>query len=384
MPQHKAKRVSNYELFFDLVVVLAFRQLTAAVHLDHIGLSEILFFLTTCLVLLNIWNYEAFYYNKLGDSRRIDIYSVFTLMLWMGNLALTFNFDSVDLRQNPLHIMLFHAFLILCYATIGVQYYLKGRIHGFTKDMNYSIGMLIAFIIPLLPVALGLVSFGIWVPLLSLLPFVLPLMFPSRESDALINIPHAIERNQLLTILTFGESVIAAIHSFPLTKTPVEGALIFFGMATLFMTYMSQTFLNMDHHKKNMAAPLFYAHAVIITSLLFFTVSLEFLADHHHQDLGVAFFISSILFFYIGVLSTAFYNKSHYRFDKAIIGKFIFWLILASIAFYLSREHIMVMGAILIALNYILLMVMFRFRKKRREMNNIPHPNPKLNLRDFR
>ncbi|WP_267471753.1 hypothetical protein [Streptococcus macedonicus] len=40
---------------------------------------------------------EVFYYNKYGDSRRIDIFSVIVLMFVVGNLALTFDMNMVHL-----------------------------------------------------------------------------------------------------------------------------------------------------------------------------------------------------------------------------------------------------------------------------------------------
>ncbi|MCB4986093.1 low temperature requirement protein A, partial [Streptococcus mutans] len=55
MSQFLSKRVSNYELFFDLAVVLAIGQLTSAIHLNHIGLQEVLAFITTNIIIFNIW-----------------------------------------------------------------------------------------------------------------------------------------------------------------------------------------------------------------------------------------------------------------------------------------------------------------------------------------
>lgn len=61
MSQFLSKRVSNYELFFDLAVVLAIGQLTSAIHLNHIGLQEVLAFITTNIIIFNIWHNEVLY-----------------------------------------------------------------------------------------------------------------------------------------------------------------------------------------------------------------------------------------------------------------------------------------------------------------------------------
>ncbi|BAQ24499.1 low temperature requirement protein A [Streptococcus troglodytae] len=391
MSKHKAKRVSNYELFFDLAVVLAISQLTSAFHVQHIGFSEMLSFFAACIIMLNIWNNEAFYYNKYGDSRRIDIYSVIVLMLWVGNLALSFNFDVAYLRNHYSNVLVFNSMLILCYGTIALQYYLKGRKLGFNQDIKTSIGLLIAYMLLLLPVATGIISYSNWVVVLYFLPLILPLIlhlsFFKRTAREIfwqpINFPHALERNQLLTIVTFGESVIATIKTYPLMTAPLEGALLFFGMAGLFMFYIIQTFINIDHHQHTSIYGLFYSHAIIIVSLLFFTVGLEFMADHHHHNLGITFFIISVIAFYIGVLFTSVYNQEIYRVNKTILSKYAGFLAVGSLAFYFFRNNLILVGVSLIIMNYLIMRSGMAYRRQQRERNQVPHPDPNQNLRDF-
>lgn len=391
MTKLKAKRVSNYELFFDLAVVLAIGQLTSAIHVDHIGLQQIIGFLAGIVIILNIWNNEAFYYNKYGDSRRIDIYTIISLMLWVGNLALAFNFDVAFLRENYSNVLVFNLMLILCYATIALQYYLKGRLLGFSPDIKTNIILQIVFLLPLIPVVTGLVRYSDWVLALYFLPMIIPVILrlpsfqglASRTFTQDVNFPHALERNQLLTILTFGESVIGTIRTYPLVSHPLDGLLFFLGLGFLFVFYMTQTFINIDHHQKSPTFGLFYSHALIIISLLFFTVGLEFLANGHHHDLGVTFFIASIIGFYIGVLATSFYNQDIYRLDKKVLLSYGSLLVLGSIAFYLVRESTILMGVCLVILNYLMMRTAMAHRRRKREEQNIPHPDPSQNLRDF-
>lgn len=54
MPKILSKRVSNYELFFDLAVVLAIGQLTSAMHISHIGGMEIFAFIMANIILFNV------------------------------------------------------------------------------------------------------------------------------------------------------------------------------------------------------------------------------------------------------------------------------------------------------------------------------------------
>ncbi|EHJ52739.1 low temperature requirement protein A [Streptococcus macacae] len=388
MSKHKAKRVSNYELFFDLAVVLAIGQLTSAIHVAHVGINEIISFLAGCVIILNIWNNEAFYYNKYGDSRRADIYSVIVLMLWVGNLALAFNFDISYLRENPANVQIFNTMLILCYGTIAVQYYLKGRALGFTPDIKTNMVLQIIYLIPLIPVATGLWNYSYFVIIFYFVPLFLPqlLRLPfinNYHGRTYINFPHAVERNQLLTILTFGESVIGIIRTYPLTEYHIEGIVFFLGMATLFIFYMTQTFININHHQKASVTRLFYSHALIIIGLLFFTVGLEFLADHHHHDLGALFFIGSVFTFYIGVLSTSAYNQEIYKPNRSILRKYSITLILGILAIYFLRDQLSLMGVCLVIMNYIMMRLGLNFRRQQREKHNVPHPDPRKNLRDF-
>lgn len=393
MSTHKSKRVSNYELFFDLAVVLAIGQLTSAIHIASIGFNEVFSFLSGAVIILSIWNNEAFYYNKYGDSRRDDIYTIIALMLWIGNLALSFNFDINFLRENPSNLIIFNTMLILSYATIALQYYLKGRQLGFSQHIKFRIILQFIYLLPLVPLATGLVPapYNNYVLLVVFIPFLMPIFFKipplsgwyrkSIEND--YNFPHALERNHLLTILTFGESVIGIIRTYPLSQSLLEGLVIFLGMAFLFIFYMGQTFGNIDHHHEGSITRLFYAHALIIISLLFFTVGLEFLADHHHHEVGASFFIISIMLFYIGVLSTSIYNQEIYQLNKTIISQYILTLSLGSCAFYIFRESIFLMGLSLSIMNYTMSHLNLRFRRKQREHHNVPHPDPRKNLRDF-
>lgn len=392
MSNHKAKRVSNYELFFDLAVVLAIGQLTSAIHVEHIGLQQIIGFLAGIVIILNIWNNEAFYYNKFGDSRRADIYSVIILMLWIGNLALAFNFDVTFLRENYNNVLAFNSMLILSYATIALQYFLKGKKLGFLPDIKLNLSLIAIYILPLVPIATGLVQYNDWVLSLYFIPMLIPIIqrLPFFKSSIFgassiqeINFPHALERNQLLTILTFGESVIGTIRTYPLMTHPIDGLLFFLGLGTLFIFYMTQTFININHHQRTKVFGLFYSHALIIISLLFFTVGLEFLADHHHHDLGVIFFIGAIMSFYVGVIATSIYNQDFYRLNRKVIAHYAVTLLIGAFLFYLFRNNSILLGLTLVVHNYTMMQISMKHRFAQRERNNIPHPDPTQNLRDF-
>ncbi|CYX05810.1 low temperature requirement A [Streptococcus suis] len=59
MSDIKAKRVSNYELFYDLVFVLATSSLTGLLHGNHIGFKEVTTFITANLIIMTLWMNET-------------------------------------------------------------------------------------------------------------------------------------------------------------------------------------------------------------------------------------------------------------------------------------------------------------------------------------
>lgn len=382
----RAKRVSNYELFFDLALVLAISRLNSAIHLNEVGWWQILFFIFTNIVLLTIWINEVFYYEKYGDSRRDDIFSVIALMFVLGNLALNFNMEPSMLLENPGGVKVFHALLMVSYGIIALQYYLKGRLLGFNHDMKINMGLMGIYMLSVLPFVLGWQPSNFWFLGIYLLPIVLPRFanhYCYKGQPTKTNFPHALERSQLMTILTFGEAVIAIIITYPMTTTLYQGALLFFGMASLFMFYMAQTFLAIDHHKPANVASLFYFHIFIFIGVNFFTVGVEFLADHHHAQTGLFMFLAGILLFFIGTLMTTIYNQDIYRLRPKDYSLMAVFLALFGLGGLWIGPHILPLSLLLIVLTWSINHFYMILRKNARNRHKVPHPDPKMNLRDF-
>ncbi|MFC3932065.1 low temperature requirement protein A [Streptococcus dentapri] len=182
--------------------------------------------------------------------------------------------------------------------------------------MKVNMGLMGIYILSLLPAVLGWLDIGLLSLAIYLLPIILPRFanhFFYKGIETKTNFPHAVERSQLVTILTFGETVIAIISNYPITENLYQGALLFLGMALMFMFYMNQTFLAIDHHRPVNVSLLFYSHILIFVGINFFTVGVEFLADHHHAETGFYMFLIGVTLFYIGTLFTTIYNHELYR-----------------------------------------------------------------------
>ncbi|HFI0461544.1 TPA: low temperature requirement protein A [Streptococcus suis] len=323
MSEIKAKRVSNYELFYDLVFVLATSSLTGLLHGDHIGFKEIVTFITANIIILTLWSNETVYLNKYGERDFLDIFTIIPSMYLIGNLSLNF---SNDFEATALP---FNAFLTLSYIIIFLQYYLRGRRIGFNEDIKATMHMLIYYIATF-AIATLLVVCNLWTNdermlFVYLIPMVISFLFQGKISHDPINFPHMVERCQLITIITFGETVIAIIKNYPLLDLALEGILLFFAMATLFIFYISQTYLSIDHHRKADVTVLLYAHLVIVLGLNFFTVAME-LFPSHHNELALPMLIVGNLLFYGGILSTSFYNQQIHQVGRK--GLLVYGLIL--------------------------------------------------------
>ena len=65
--------------------------------------------------------------------------------------------------------------------------------------------------------------------------------------------PHLVERMQLITILTVGELVIAIIKTYPLSEHFLLSILTFVMVGFLFVSYVYQTAIRMNHHQEVVA-----------------------------------------------------------------------------------------------------------------------------------
>ena len=62
-----SKRVSNYELFYDLIFVLAMSRMTSYLHTGHFHLGYLAAFIVSNSLVMSIWTYQTIYLNKYGE-----------------------------------------------------------------------------------------------------------------------------------------------------------------------------------------------------------------------------------------------------------------------------------------------------------------------------
>ncbi|MGF0111200.1 low temperature requirement protein A [Streptococcus sp. SGI.013] len=300
------------------------------------------------------------YLNKYGERDGLDIYTIIASMFVVGQLSLNF---SNDFEQTALP---FFIFISLAYGLISLQYYLRGKRIGFTNDIKNSLYMygayILIFLLSCIAMALNVWTYDEKSLLVFYIPFVISYLFKDKLSHDVMNFPHIVERCQLITIITFGETVIAILKNYPIQTHLFDSVILFLAMAFSFMFYISQTYLNINHHQKTNVATLLYAHMVLVLGINFFTVSVEVLPSEH-TSLGFPFLLIGFLLYYLGILMTSRYNQDLYRIGKTVWLQYALNLFITIILLVVSQHHLLLIATILAVSSYLMVRITHRHRR---------------------
>ena len=151
--------------------------------------------------------------------------------------------------------------------------------------------------------------------------------------------PHLVERMQLITILTVGELVIAIIKTYPLSERFLLSILTFIMVGFLFVSYIYQTAIRMNHHQEVAAAPLVYLHIAILIAINIITAGVEMYYEGQLLNIGVSMILIGITVFYLCLYGTTRYNKDEVQLTKGIIKAYILvYLICTTLAIIFNRN----------------------------------------------
>lgn len=147
--------------------------------------------------------------------------------------------------------------------------------------------------------------------------------------------PHLVERMQLITILTVGELVIAIIK----TEHFLLSILTFVMVGFLFVSYVYQTAIRMNHHQEVAAAPLVYLHIAILIAINIITDGVEMYYEGQLLNIGVSMILIGITVFYLWLYGTTRYNKDEVQLTKEIVKAYILvYLICTTLAIIFNRN----------------------------------------------
>ena len=374
----KVKKVSNYELFFDLVFVLATSQLVGILHStpEHIvSLQEILAFFVATISVWSVWLMETSYLNRYSRRDTNDIYTIIAAALVIGNMVTLFtanwrlgivNFNGIAI---PVYIY-YNLLMIVVLGIIIMQYLLHIRKYQqCTNDMVIQIkGIFIAILIVI--VSMVIISFTpveyinyiYFFSYLSLLIY--PTFMTKKMKYSYMNFPHLVERMQLITILTVGELVIAVIKTYPLAEHFLLSVSTFVMVGFLFVSYISQTVIGIEHHQERAGWPLAYLHIGILIAINIMTAGVEMYYDGQLLEMGSSMVLVGITLFYVCLFGTSRYNKEGLQMTKQVtLSYFTVYLIGTGLAVFFKNSVVLFFGILAIQ-SVSMTQVTIHFRKE--------------------
>ena len=144
---------------------------------------------------------------------------------------------------------------------------------------------------------------------------------------------------QLITILTVGELVIAIIKTYPLSEHFLLSIVTFVMVGFLFVAYVYQTAIRMNHHQEVAAAPLVFLHIAILIAINIITAGVEMYYEGKLLNIGVSMILIGITVFYLCLYGTTRYNKVEVQLTKEIIKAYILiYLICTTLAIIFNRN----------------------------------------------
>ena len=374
----KVKKVSNYELFFDLVFVLATSQLVGILHStpEHIvNLQGILAFFVATISIWSVWLMENSYLNRYSRRDTNDIYTIIAAALVIGNMVTLFtanwrlgivNFNGIAI---PVYIY-YNLLMIVVLGIIIMQYLLHIRKYQqCTNDMVIQIkGIFIAILIVI--VSMVIISFTPveyinYIYLFSYLAFLIyPTFMTKKMKYRYMNFPHLVERMQLITILTVGELVIAVIKTYPLAEHFLLSVSTFVMVGFLFVSYISQTVIGIEHHQERAGGPLVYLHIGILIAINIITAGVEMYYDGQLLEMGSSMVLVGITLFYMCLFGTSRYNKEGLQITKQVaLSYFTVYLIGTGLAVFFKNSVVLFFG-ILAVQSVVMTQVTIHFRKE--------------------
>ena len=374
----KVKKVSNYELFFDLVFVLATSQLVGILHStpEHIvNLQGILAFFVATISIWSVWLMENSYLNRYSRRDTNDIYTIIAAALVIGNMVTLFtaNWRLGIINFNGIAIPVYIYYNLLMIVVLGIiimQYLLHIRKYQqCTNDMVIQIkGIFIAILIVI--VSMVIISFTpveyinyiYFFSYLSLLIY--PTFMTKKMNYSYMNFPHLVERMQLITILTVGELVIAVIKTYPLAEHFLLSVSTFVMVGFLFVSYISQTVIGIEHHQERAGGPLAYLHIGILIAINIMTAGVEMYYDGQLLEMGSSMVLVGITLFYVCLFGTSRYNKEGLQMTKQVaLSYFTVYLIGTGLAVFFKNSVVLFFGILAIQ-SVVMTQVTIHFRKE--------------------
>lgn len=324
MAEQLSKRVTLIEAFYDLVFVYMISRATALIHQLTDGVvkpTTFLIFTFVVIVFINSWMVQTVFTNRYGSSSWSDMFYAFVdmaIVLYMSNSfsgSLTYDLHPFFIAAGLLSATLLAQYL-------GVRLKTAARIDQQIATVFIYIllirtcTLLIAGFIPE-PIGIPLALVGI------ISSWIAPSFTGKYTKHHPIIFSHLVERLSLLTIIMFGETIVAIAGYFTKQTLSIGSVMVFAVVVALFFTYIAEFDHLINNQRRGETGNLLiYLHYPIIFGLSLITVALNFVGElDHNFDFPVTMLYLGLFLFYTGISLATRFNRQpfgHGSFTRVI------------------------------------------------------------------
>ena len=331
-----ARGVSNIELFYDLIFVYCISVLSSTMHHVHgsfFDLQQWLDFKFAYLVVLQVWFFTTFLMNRYGDHSAADNVCLFVNMFLLYFLA---NGITAGWENS---VFTFNAAWALVLANLFVHWVLKRHRYNNLDADDKAIMDRTAIV---LAIEFIMVVVAIFIPReASVALSWIALLFGGAvfsQSKVYSRKParfaHLVERCSLITIVAFGETIVAiAIYmsDFASIWYPI---LVFALVVGMFLIYTFERDHMTDHHKETNGMVYLTITGWIILVVGNITIGLEYMPmGNIAYGEKSTYLAASLVLYLLTSFLLGFFNKPEYTYSAAYVagrlGACIFIVIVA-------------------------------------------------------
>ena len=340
---NQTKKVELIELFYDLIYVYAISRLSLFVEGDGTGAFVPSFFryIIYCLVILQSWLYLTNYVNRYGKWHYHEI-----IIAAINMIAVLYMSNTIAAENTNIGIAfnLSMVITLLCVLILYIIVYIKNEedisaAKNSILQLSITIFLyILAFIFSNLksrelPVLLDLTAVMVG----AFLPFFLKGNFEAK----IINFSHLRERFELLTIVLFGDSIVAISEFFNIEKFTFLPTAIFIIIFLLFISYITQVHYLVNDKIVDRALRLMFTHYFIVIAINMLTISFKFILNNSDEHLFIAIHsLFAIVMFYISIYLNSKYYREGITFTKIDLIIFILSIVASVIVLIIYIEPI--------------------------------------------
>lgn len=319
--------VSNIELFYDLIFVYCISVITSLMH--HVEgsfptLETWVIYQFTFLVVLQVWFFTTLLINRYGDRSAADNVCLFVNMFLLYFLSTGIQTDWAETAFT------FNASWALILLNLLIHWVIKSRSYDNLDEddrriMEAVITVIAAEFVFVVCAAYlegtpGVVATYIAMAI-SIGAFSIPPIYRRIFRRKPARFAHLAERCALLTIVAFGETIVAISSYMVTTSSMLYSALVFALVVGLFLIYIFEHDNMLDHHMRTDGLSFTSITVWMIMIIGNLTVALEFMSMWNIAFLPKSVYLMMCLVLY---LLTSFvlgrYNRPEFHWSPAYIA----------------------------------------------------------------